>query len=264
MNQAKRFLLAAVGAVSLTGAGVGLAQAAAKPVNPGEGRMATLVQALAKKFNLNAADIQTVFDEDRQGMEANRLQEAKDRLTQAVKDGKLTQTQADQLVAKRQELKTLMDSLKGKTREETEAARKTAMEKFNTWATTNNIPQEFLHFGFGPGGGHGGPGGMRDPKQLLTQAVTNGKLTQAQADLITTKQTEIKTFLDSLKSKTAAERTAAITAQTVTWKAWATSNNIPDTFFRIPEERGFGQGPMGKMGGGRGGSRGQGGPGMGR
>ncbi len=252
MNQAKRFVIAAIGAIGLTGAGVTLTQAAANPAVPGETRMASLVQALAKKFNLNASDIQAVFDENRQTVAAAHLQKAKDQLTQAVKDGKLTQTQADQIIAKQQELKTLMDSLQGKTREEAEAARKTAMEGLKTWATTNNIPQEYLRFGFGPGGGHGG---MRNPKQLLTQAVTDGKLTQAQADLITAKQAEIKTFLDSLKGKTPAERTAAIATQVTTWKAWAAANNIPDTFFRILEERGLqqGQGSMGGMRGGRGG-----------
>ncbi len=262
MNQAKRFLIAAVGAVGLTGAGVSLTQAAANP-HPGDTRMATLVQALAKKFNLNATDIQAVFDENRQAMEANRLQEAKARLEQAVKDGKLTQAQADQIVAKQQELKTVMESLKGKTREEAEAARKTAMDNLKTWAASNNIPHEYLNPGFGHGGPGGpGRGGMRDPKELLTQAVTDGKLTQAQADLITAKQAEIKTFLDGLKDKTPAERAAAVTAQVATWKAWATSNGIPDGFFRLPEARGD-MGMMGQGGprGGRGGFRGQGGRG---
>lgn len=255
MNQAKRFVIAAIGAIGLTGAGVTLTQAAANPAVPGETHMASLVQALAKKFNLNAGDIQAVFDENRQTMLAVHVQEAKDRLAQAVKDGKLTQTQADQIIAKQQELKTLMNSLQGKTHEEANAARKTAMDGLKAWATTNNIPQEYLRFGFGLGGGHGGHGGMRNPRQLLTQAVTDGKLTQAQANLITAKQAEIKTFLDSLRGKTPAERTAAIATQVTTWKAWAAANNIPDTFFRIAEERGLqqGKGPMGGMRGGRGG-----------
>ena len=96
-------------------------------------------------------------------------------------------------------------------------------------------------------------------KTRLAQAVTNGKLTQAQADLITTKQAELKTLMESLKDKTETERQAAMKTKMNELKQWATTNGIPEQFAAF--------GPMGGHGGGRGpggpgGMKGPGGRGM--
>ncbi len=64
----------------------------------------------------------------------------------------------------------------------------------------------------------------------ISDAVTAGKLTQAQADAITAKQAEIDTFLQSQESKTPAEREAAMKTEMDSLKAWAKSNNIPKGF----------------------------------
>ncbi len=61
----------------------------------------------------------------------------------------------------------------------------------------------------------------------LAKAVTEGKLTQAQANLVTAKHAEMKTFMDSLKTKTQAERQAAMKTYKDSLKQWATTNNIP-------------------------------------
>jgi len=68
----------------------------------------------------------------------------------------------------------------------------------------------------------------------LAQAVTDGKLTQAQADLIKTKLAEMKTAMesqkDTMKNMTQAEREAAMKTQMKTLKQWATDNNIPKEY----------------------------------
>jgi hypothetical protein len=66
----------------------------------------------------------------------------------------------------------------------------------------------------------------------LAKAISDGKLTQAQADLIKAKYAEMKTFMDSLKNKTQAERKAAIKTQMDSLKQWAATNNIPLHFIK--------------------------------
>lgn len=140
--------------------------------------MESLVNAIAQKFNLNVNDVQAVFDEQKTKMEAEKEQNFTDQINQAVTDGKLTQVQAELIIAKRAELeaqKPGMGAIKkdeswaNKTRGEMQAemkARQAEMkaqqDALKQWATDNNIPQEYIRFlgmGFGPGfRGHGGPG----------------------------------------------------------------------------------------------------------
>jgi hypothetical protein len=132
-----------------TVAGVGLVNAQGSTTQNGN----SLVDKIAQKFNLNKSDVQKVFDDDRAEHEAKHQQHTEERLTQAVKDGKLIQAQADAIKAKLQEMKTFRDSLKDKTPKERHEAMKTKMDELKQWATQNNIPQEYLPHGHGMRGG---------------------------------------------------------------------------------------------------------------
>lgn len=76
----------------------------------------------------------------------------------------------------------------------------------------------------------------------LVQAVSNGKLTQAQADLITAKEAEIKIQIDALRGKTGQELKSDIKTIQDSLKAWVTSNNIPEQFLRPAFGKGHGKG----------------------
>lgn len=120
-----------------------------------------LIDRLALRFNLNRDDVQVVFGEHRSGLMAQHEQGMKDRLAQAVTDGKITQAQADLITAKRTELKTFMESLEDKTTEEHRDAMKTKMDELKKWAEDNNIPLQYLHLGMkGPQGKFGHRMGM--------------------------------------------------------------------------------------------------------
>ncbi|MCF7865291.1 MAG: hypothetical protein K9M11_02190 [Candidatus Pacebacteria bacterium] len=69
----------------------------------------------------------------------------------------------------------------------------------------------------------------------LAKAVTDGKITQAQSNLITAKVQENKTFMDSLAGKTAAEKKAAMQTYHEAMTKWATDNNIPKGFILGPQ-----------------------------
>jgi hypothetical protein len=90
-----------------------------------------------------------------------------------------------------------------------------------------------------------------DEKAQLDQAVKDGKLTQAQEDLIVAKQTEMKTFIDSLSGKTPTERKTAMDTKRVELDKWAADNNIPQQYLRMGGH-GHGMGGRGGKMGGRG------------
>ena len=146
-----------VGTVGLAGLASAASVSAATDTSKSGDPMSSLVDKIASKFNLDKSKVQAVFDEDRAAHQAERQQEMKDRLATAVKDGKLTQAQADMITAKQAEMKTFMDSLKGKTGDERHQAMEAKRDELKKWASESNIPQEYL----GPAGHGRGPGGPR-------------------------------------------------------------------------------------------------------
>jgi len=151
-------IVTTVSAAGITGVGVANAATDTNSTDP----MSSLVTAISTKFNLNKTDVQKVFDEQRTAMEAEREATAKEKVAQLVKDGKLTQAQADAINAKRAELKKEREANRttdqsSKTHEERKTemeARRTALE---AWAKENNISNEYLRYVMG--GFHRGPGG---------------------------------------------------------------------------------------------------------
>ena len=91
--------------------------------------------------------------------------------------------------------------------------------------------------------------------ERLAKAVSEGKITQAQSALITAKIQETKTFMESMKNKTNAERKTAMAAYKTNIEAWATANNIPKEFLNMSGMKqmkgkghgGFGGERIGKM-----------------
>ncbi len=213
-----------------------------------QNRLSGLVNAIAQKFHLAPSDVQAVFDQQRQQMTAQMQQQGAARfiamLAQAVKDGKLTQAQSDLITAKQTEVQAFETSLQGKTPADRQAAMTTEQAALQTWAQTNSIPPQYVPFGRG---GMGMRGGMNrpDPKTMLDQAVKDGKLTQAQEDLIVAKQAEVKTFMTTLQGKSAADRQTALKTEMDSLKAWAQTNAIPSQYLM------FGGGMM-RGGGGMG------------
>jgi chromosome segregation ATPase len=176
----KRSLLVATAASAIgTASIVGLASAADGASTNGT----TLVDRVAQHFNLSKDEVQKVFNEDHSARQAERETQYEARLTQAVKDGKLTEDQKTKILTKHKELVQQMESkrsqmeadrqaMAGKTEAERQALRQqhktemdTRRQAISDWEKANNIPSGYL-FG-GPGGhggmmgghGHGGPGG---------------------------------------------------------------------------------------------------------
>lgn len=159
-------IAATAATIGIAGLGASVASAATNDNATKTDPMSSLVEKIASKFNLNKTEVQQVFDEQRTAMEAEREQNAKDRLAQLVKDGKLTQAQADAITAKRAELQKEREANKDANKDKTAAERKAEMDKRKTeleaWAKEKGIDTQYLRLVMGgPGHGHGGPGGPR-------------------------------------------------------------------------------------------------------
>jgi septal ring factor EnvC (AmiA/AmiB activator) len=155
-------LAAVIGATGLTGIGV---VSAATDTSYSSNSMTGLVDAVASKFNVNKADVQAVFDEQRDKMEAKRTEQVKTDVAQLVKDGKLTQTQADALLKKRDELQAEREAAKrsitetDKTSDQRQAEMDAKRTELETWAKEQGIDRQYLRFVMGGGRAHGMGGG---------------------------------------------------------------------------------------------------------
>lgn len=146
-----------VGTVGLAGLASAVSVSAATDTSKSGDPMSSLVDKIASRFSLDKSKVQAVFDEERAVHQAERQHAMKDRLATAVKDGKLTQGQADKIAAKQAEMKTFMESLKDKTRDQRHQAMEAKRNELKKWATENNIPEEYI----GPAGHGRGFGGHR-------------------------------------------------------------------------------------------------------
>ncbi|MBP7134652.1 hypothetical protein KBA73_05540 [Patescibacteria group bacterium] len=158
MKRFRTLAIAATTAASFIGMGVGILHAAPTTTahaNP----MSSLVTAIAQKFNLNTADVQTVFDAERTQHEAEKETRVKTHLDAEVVAGTLTQAQEDALIAKQKEVKAFMETLKDKTDAERETALKTQKEALDQWVKDSGIPAKYTHLLTNGPRGHRGPGG---------------------------------------------------------------------------------------------------------
>lgn len=234
MKSMKSIAVTAAALAGIASAGTGVLYAAQSPSNAVRNPVNGIVNAIATKFNLNASDVQSVFDEHRRKAEETVRTEHETRikaeLDQAVTDGKLTREQADKIIAKRQELATLKTDLKNGTPEEHRAAMEARMESLKTWAKENNVPVEYLLSFGGKMKTMGAGQRMIISTERLDQAVKDGKLTQTQRDQIVTKEKELQIFMQTLKDKTPEERTALVKTKIAEIKQWAADNKLPTEY----------------------------------
>lgn len=157
MNTFTRRTLLAVGVAGVLGLGALGAQAYASNAS---GSYPPIVQKLVQRFGLSEADVQQVFDQDRQDRTAQMEAKFTAHLDQLVKDGKLTEAQKTSIIAKRAELQSqqaaFMASLKTMTSQQRQDAIKKMRDDLAAWAQANGIDVHQLMGGLMIGGrGHG-------------------------------------------------------------------------------------------------------------
>lgn len=120
-----------------------------------------IVQNIAEKFGLDAAEVQSVFTSTREEEHATRTEE---RLSQLVDDGVITEDQKSLIKTRMEEHQSAIEALddKSMTMEERRTAHQELRTELESWAEENDIPTTALIGLGGPmgRGGHGGPGEM--------------------------------------------------------------------------------------------------------
>lgn len=119
----------------------------------------SIVQKLAEKFNLNLADVEAVFDEDREERHAEMETTYEKRLSHLVSDGKITEQQKDVILEKHREMEANRQANWQEMQTMSEAERKSKMEEeqqvLKDWASQYGIDLDYLlPFGMIRGPGH--------------------------------------------------------------------------------------------------------------
>ena len=144
VSKIKKQLVISAIVITITGATLFVPQASAEEKTNG---MDTLIQKISDTFHLNKTDVQKVFDEHRAEHIAKREGKFEDRLSQAVKDGKLTEEQKTLILNKMKELAS--ESFKNMTPEERRSAMQKKHQELENFAKQNNIDSKWLMPGFG-------------------------------------------------------------------------------------------------------------------
>jgi len=125
----------------------------------GWGDYQTLVQKIAQKFGLKEADVQSVFDEVQKDRQTQMQTKYEDKLTQDVKDGKITEAQKQLILTKHKEIQNKRSADKTDWKNLTPDQRKAKMDQEKTdlenWAKQNGIDISYVWGGRGMMGGKG-------------------------------------------------------------------------------------------------------------
>ena len=131
----------------------------------GTGTGSTMVDKIASKFSLNKAEVQAVFDEERDARQAERFEKMSNNLQKAVDSGDITSEQKSLIENKFKEL---------------QSEHETRHDALVSWAEANNIDMRYIMMG-----------GRHSDTNRLQDAVDNGDITTEQKALIEAKRAEI-------------------------------------------------------------------------
>lgn len=153
----KKTILIPAAAVAITIATI-VGASAVNAQTPSQTKQA-IVQKLSQRFGLKEADVQAVFDEDHIQHQQQMQAHLEDKLSQAVKDGKITEAQKQAILTKLTQLRSNKQANRQNFKNMTPEQRKAAMEKeradLQTWAQSQGINLQNLPGIFGHGKGLG-------------------------------------------------------------------------------------------------------------
>lgn len=134
--------------VVLTLVGLGVLGTTSVNAQVSQTTLPTFAERIAKRFNLNLTDVQSVFSEVRNERKTMMIQHLEERLSTLVTNGKLTEAQKQLILAKHRELQEQkqknMESWQTMTLEQRKAAREKERTDLENWAKENNIDLSYV------------------------------------------------------------------------------------------------------------------------
>ncbi len=125
-----------------------------------QGPFQSVISKIAQKFNLNEADVKAVFDEDMNARHEEMKKQMEEKLTQAVKDGKITEAQKQAIQEKfAQPFMVKFKPTAGQemSEEEMKTMHEQKKSEMDAWLSQNGLTHETLRevMGHPKGFGHG-------------------------------------------------------------------------------------------------------------
>jgi hypothetical protein len=162
MNVSKTVSTIGVGAAIVAGSMLAVTAASAHS-GVSEEKQTERASALAERFNLDESEVQSYFEDQRAVHKAEREAEHAEHIAGLIEAGTLTQAQADELTALKDEAKASIEALKesGANREEIKKLMDENRSAVETWASEQGINLDDIRSeGHEKGGrGHHGPRG---------------------------------------------------------------------------------------------------------
>lgn len=111
----------------------------------------SLISAVATKFNLKESDVKAVFDEQRAKQQQARENKVKEEISQLVSNKKLTQEQANKIIAKRAELAKERQANKADKSNTTQTDHEAKKSELKKWLSDNGIDSNYVYLLTGRG-----------------------------------------------------------------------------------------------------------------
>jgi len=120
-----------------------------------------LIAEIAQRFNLNQAEVQSVFDEQRGEIRARHQEMFEQRLANAVESGQITEDQKQLIIERHEQMQeeraSSLENWQNLTPEERRQANQERKDQMEAWAEENGLDANFFSL---MNGGHGNSRGM--------------------------------------------------------------------------------------------------------
>ncbi len=153
MKTKRKIVVIAIAIIAVSGGMIGSSKAFAQGQEVFDDPTASLVTRIAERFSLNKEEVRQVFNAELEKHHKRMLEKSSQDLVTLVDDGKINEAQKQLIIDKRTELHTnhmsIMENLKGLSRQEIRAAMEKQKTELEKWAKDNGIDPKYVYGNMG-------------------------------------------------------------------------------------------------------------------